>query len=156
VTSSLFVVDKEALDDAWRSTALSVVTAARPRGRVAGLLGGAGADTMAAARALPSLGVATARRAYLALVEDLALAAVHDVPEDVLVGLWPSWATRRALAEPAYPPELAGGKDLLVLPTPEPPASPVGATLAAAVVEALLPLLTAAAISGRVILLRSG
>jgi hypothetical protein len=145
---SLFVVDTPALDEAWQGTAVCVLTVRRPRGRLAGLLGGAGADTMTPARALPPLGVATARRAYLALVEDLALAAVHDVPVEILRTLWPSLETQLAMAETAFPPELAGSRDLLVLPTPAPPAPPVGGGLAAAVHEALLPLLTRANVAG--------
>jgi hypothetical protein len=145
VIISLFVIRPDELDEAWRSTAISVLTSARPRGRLAGLLGGAAAETMSAARALPPLGAATARRAYAALVEDLAVAALHDVPAAALRRLWANLELQLELAEPAFPEELAGSRELLLLPTPAPPAAPVDLPLASAVLDSLLPLLTSAA-----------
>jgi hypothetical protein len=85
-TLSLHVVDLAAVNQAWEGKSLDALISAAPRGRVACLLSGPVGGVVVdgrrpAAQAVPA---AQRRDMFEAMVEDLAVASIHDVPEDGL------------------------------------------------------------------------
>jgi hypothetical protein len=119
---TLIAVAEKDVADAWRTRPLDELAAARPRGRLAALLAGEidgmiVDGTRPGQLALAALGAPGRRRAWDALVEDLARAALHDAPAPALTDAFaalakvagrPELAAARldGAADPAYPDEL--------------------------------------------------
>ena len=88
-TCTLLALDLAAVTEAWRSSALDTLCAARPGGRLAALLAAPVEGVIidckrTAAAALAPVTLGERREVFDALAEDLALAALFDAPAEAL------------------------------------------------------------------------
>jgi hypothetical protein len=119
---TLLTIAPEEVLNAWRGQALDALARLRPRGRLAALLAepldGMIVDGgQPASRALAPFGAPSQRRVWDALLEDLAIAGLHDAPATTLSEVFAALvklsgreglaaARLDGAAEPAYPEAL--------------------------------------------------